>query len=83
MKLDQNKIRKYRSRFTNTLDLAGWLEETDTGIVRYLNLVLLKCESNVIILDENEEILTGIEIAGQHYYATAEIIDNIAMRYRH
>ena len=65
--------------FVNELDLAEWLGEVKNGTAHYWNLVIIKYESNVIVLDENEEILTGIEITGQHYYATAEIIDNIAM----
>lgn len=72
MKLDQNKI-----RFTNTLDLAGWLEETDIGIAYYEHFPILKSESNVFVLDENEKILAKIEIIGRRYYKTAENIDRI------
>lgn len=67
--------------FVNELDLAEWLGEVENGTAHYWNLVIIKYESNVIVLDEHEEILAKIETADQQYYGAAEKIDSIAMCY--
>lgn len=67
--------------FVNELDLAEWFGEVENGTAHYWNLVIIKYESNVIVLDEHEEILAKIETADQQYYGAAEKIDSIAMCY--
>lgn len=67
--------------FVNELDLAEWLGEVENGTAHYWNLMIIKYESNVIVLDGHEEILAKIETADQQYYSAAEKIDSIAMCY--
>ena len=67
----------YSKKFNDYYDLAEWLEETDMGVADYEHFPILKFESDVFVLDENEKILAKIEIIGRRYYKTAENIDRI------